>query len=51
MIPLAILAIEYGLPLEFALGGAETTYPECIKKMKTMKRAPRTTTTHYRPFG
>ncbi|PYU33740.1 MAG: hypothetical protein DMG31_08120 [Acidobacteria bacterium] len=48
---LSDFAIEYGLPLESALGGAETTYPEYIKKMKTMKRAPRTTTTHYRRFG
>jgi hypothetical protein len=44
-------AVEYGLPLESALGGAETTSPDYIKKMKTMKRAPRTTTTHYRRFG
>lgn len=48
---LSDFATEYGLPLESALGGAETTYPEYIKKMKTMKRAPRTTTTHYRRFG
>jgi hypothetical protein len=48
---LSDFAIEYGLPLEAALGGAETTYPEYIKKMKTMKKAPRTTTTHYRRFG
>jgi hypothetical protein len=41
-------AIEYGIPFEAALGGAETLYPEYIKKMKTMKVAPRTTTTHYR---
>jgi hypothetical protein len=44
-------AEEYGLPLEAALGGAETLYPEYIKKMKTMKKAPRTTTKHYRRFG
>ena len=48
---LSDFAIEYGLPLESALGGAETTYPEYIKKMKTLKKAPRTTTTHYRRFG
>jgi hypothetical protein len=48
---LSDFAIEYGLPLDSALGGAETTYPEYIKKMKTLKRAPRTTTTHYRRFG
>ena len=41
-------AVEYGIPFEAALGGAETLYPEYIKKMKTMKVAPRTTTTHYR---
>ena len=41
-------ATEYGIPLEGALGGAETLYPEYIKKMKTMKVAPRTTTEHYR---
>jgi len=41
-------ATEYGIPLEAALGGAETTYPEYIKKMKTMKVAPRTTTEHFR---
>jgi hypothetical protein len=40
---LSYFAIEYGLPLESGLGGAETTYPEYIKRMKTMKRAPRTT--------
>jgi hypothetical protein len=39
---------EYGIPPEAALGGAETTYPEYIKKMKTMKVAPRTTTEHFR---
>ena len=44
-------AIEYGLPLEAPLGGAETTYPEYIKKMKTMKKEPRTTTKHYRRYG
>jgi hypothetical protein len=48
---LSDFAIEYGLPLESALGGADTTYPEYIKKMKTLKKAPRTTTTHYRRFG
>jgi hypothetical protein len=41
-------ATEYGIPLEASLGGEETMYPEYIKKMKTMKVAPRTTTEHYR---
>jgi hypothetical protein len=41
-------AVEYGIPFEATRGGAETLYPEYIKKMKTMKVAPRTTTTHYR---
>jgi hypothetical protein len=41
-------ATEYGIPLEAAAGGAETLYPEYIKKMKTMKVAPRTTTEHFR---
>ena len=44
-------AIEYGLPIDSALGGAETLYPEYIKKMKTMKKEPRTTTTHFRRIG
>jgi hypothetical protein len=39
-------AAEYGIPLDAALGGEETTRPEYIKKMKTMKVAPRTTTKH-----
>lgn len=39
-------AAEYGIPLDAALGGAETTWPEYIKKMKTMKVAPRTTSKH-----
>ena len=43
---LSEFATEYGIPLEAALGGAETLYPEYIKKMKTMKVAPRTTTEH-----
>src|SRR5580704_15436099 len=43
---LSDFAVEYGIPPEAALGGAETTYPEYIKKMKTMKTAPRTTTKH-----
>ncbi len=34
--------------LEAALGGEPALYPEYIKKMKTMKVAPRTTTEHYR---
>jgi hypothetical protein len=41
-------ATEYGIPLEAALGGVETMYPEYIKKMKTMTVAPRTTTQHDR---
>jgi len=45
---LADFATEYGIPLEAALGGTETLYPEYIKKMKTMKVTPRTTTEHYR---
>jgi hypothetical protein len=45
---LADFATEYGIPLEAALGGEETLYPEYIKKMKTMKVAPRTSTEHYR---
>ena len=45
---LSDFATEYGIPLESALGGAETLYPEYIKKMKTMKVAPRTSTEHYR---
>ena len=44
-------AEEYGIPLDSVLGGAETLYPEYIKKMKMMKTAPRTTTKHYRRFG
>jgi hypothetical protein len=45
---LTAFAEEYGIPLESALGGAETTSPDYIKKMKTMKVAPRTTTVHYK---
>ena len=45
---LSEFATEYGIPLEAALGGEETLYPEYIKKMKTMKVAPRTTTEHFR---
>jgi hypothetical protein len=41
-------ATEYGIPLEAALGGAETTSPDYIKKLKTMPVAPRTTTVHYK---
>jgi hypothetical protein len=40
-------ATEYGIPPEATEGGAETTYPEYIEKMKKMKTLPRTTTTHY----
>lgn len=45
---LTAFADEYGIPLESALGGAETTSPDYIKTMKTMKVAPRTTTVHYK---
>jgi len=45
---LSEFATEYGIPLESALGGEETLYPEYIKKMKTMKVAPRTSTEHFR---
>ena len=45
---LSDFAVEYGIPLEAALGGAEETSPDYIKKMKTMKVAPRTTTVHYK---
>jgi len=34
-------AAQYGIPPEAALGGAETTYPEYIAKMKKMKLLPR----------
>jgi hypothetical protein len=44
---LSDFAVEYGIPLEAALGGAETTRPEYIEKMKHMKTLPRTTTKHY----
>jgi len=45
---LADFATEYGIPLEAAMGGEETLYPEYIKKMKTMKVAPRATTDHFK---
>jgi hypothetical protein len=45
---LSEFAAEYAIPPEAALGGAETTYPEYIKKMKTMKTLPRATTVHYK---
>lgn len=48
---LSDFAVEYGIPPEAALGGAETVYPEYIKKMKTMKTLPRTTTQHFRRTG
>jgi hypothetical protein len=44
-------AAEYGIPPEAALGGAETTSPDYIEKMKTMKKLPRTTTTHFKRAG
>jgi hypothetical protein len=34
-------ATEYGVPLEAAMGGPETMYPEYIAKMRTMKTLPR----------
>jgi hypothetical protein len=45
---LSDFAVEYGIPQEAALGGAEETSPDFIKKLKTMKAAPRTTTVHYK---
>ena len=45
---LSDFAVEYGIPLEATLGGAEETSPDYIKKLKTMKVAPRTTTVHYK---
>lgn len=45
---LSEFATEYGIPAESALGGAETTSPDYIKTMKTMKVAPRATTEHFR---
>jgi hypothetical protein len=44
-------ATEFGIPPDAAKGGAETTYPEYIEKMKTMKKLPRTTTSHYQRQG
>ena len=44
-------ATEFGIPPEASQGGAETTYPEYVEKMKTMKKLPRTTTTHYQRAG
>jgi hypothetical protein len=44
-------AAEFGIPPEASQGGAETTYPEYVEKMKTMKKLPRTTTTHYQRQG
>ena len=37
-----------GFAVAALLGGSETLHPEYIKKLKTMKVAPRTTTEHYR---
>jgi len=45
---LSEFAVEYGMPLEAALGGAEETSPDYIKKLKTMKVAPRSSTVHYK---
>jgi hypothetical protein len=44
-------ATEYGIPPEASLGGAETLSPDYIKKLKTMKAAPRTTTEHFKRAG
>src|SRR5579885_1408008 len=44
-------AKEYGIPPEATLGGAETTSPDYIKKLKTMKTLPRTTTDHFHRAG
>jgi hypothetical protein len=44
-------ATEFGIPPDAAKGGADTTYPEYIEKMKTMKKLPRTTTSHYQRQG
>jgi hypothetical protein len=38
---------NYGIPPEAARGGAETMYPEYIKKMKTMKLLPRPKGVHH----
>ena len=38
---------NYGIPPEAALGGAETMYPEYIKKMEGMKRLPRPQGIHH----
>jgi hypothetical protein len=48
---LSDFAVEYGIPPEAALGGAETTHPEYIEKMKHMKTLPRTTTKHFERRG
>ena len=40
-------AIEFGIPPDATQGGAETTDPAYIEKMKKMKTLPRTTRTHY----
>jgi hypothetical protein len=39
------LTDRFGTPYEPRLGGAETMYPEYIKKMKTMPRPPKVTAT------
>jgi hypothetical protein len=45
---LSDFATEYGIPIEAALGSAEETSPDYIKKLKTMKIAPRDTTVHFK---
>lgn len=44
-------ATKWGIPPEAARGGAETMYPEYIKKMETMKRLPRPTHIDYGLFN
>ena len=48
---LSDFAAEYGIPPEAALGGTETTRPEYIEKMKTMKKLPRNRDEHFRRTG
>lgn len=48
---LSDFAAEYGIPPEAALGGAETTSPEYIEKLKTMKKLPRDPNGHFRRTG
>jgi len=48
---LSNFALEYGIPPEATLGGAETLYPEYLEKMKTMKKPPRNNTQHFTRTG